>query len=248
MALATQKPTGFTLIEMSIVLVIVGLVVGAIFSGKALIENSRLNNQVQQIKELEVAYNTFVDKYDAIPGDMINASTYWPGALNGDGNRRITGDADWRGLENIVFFSHLTYAALLKHSYNGTPTIEQGYPELKISKGKGMIAAGSIQQGGLDDMQLSDEKGRQLVTAALYINVSRPSDGSSSFNDHLGVLTPAIAQTLDVKLDDGSASSGKLIAYSSYGTQTGNCLTAIGGDYLISNSEMACCMEYMLER
>ncbi len=65
---------GFTLIEMSIVLVVIGLVVGGVLVGQDLIRAAYVRAQISQIESFRTGVNTFYGKYQALPGDM-NAST-----------------------------------------------------------------------------------------------------------------------------------------------------------------------------
>src|SRR5690242_14502943 len=64
------KLRGFTLIEISIVLVIIGLIIGGILVAQDLIEAARILAQVSQIRRYNVAFDTFRLKYDALPGDI----------------------------------------------------------------------------------------------------------------------------------------------------------------------------------
>src|ERR1700728_1709743 len=65
---------GFTLIEMSIVLVVIGLIIGGVLVGQDLIRAAYVRAQIAQIEKFNTAVNTFYGKYQALPGDM-NAST-----------------------------------------------------------------------------------------------------------------------------------------------------------------------------
>ena len=70
-----KKNSGFTLIEMAIVLVIIGLLLGGVLKGQALIDSSKVTSMIKQMDQLKVAIYTFQDRYHAMPGDMSNAST-----------------------------------------------------------------------------------------------------------------------------------------------------------------------------
>src|ERR1700733_3923945 len=65
---------GFTLIELSVVLVIIGLIVGGILVGRNLVDASEVRAQITQIEKLNQAVNTFRDKFNGIPGDLILTS------------------------------------------------------------------------------------------------------------------------------------------------------------------------------
>lgn len=62
--------SAFTLIELSIVLVIIGLIIGGILTGQDLINAATIRAQVSQISEFTTAVNTFKVKYNYLPGDM----------------------------------------------------------------------------------------------------------------------------------------------------------------------------------
>ena len=61
---------GFTLIEMAIVLVVIGLLAGAVLVGQSLIGAAAVRAQITQIEKYNTAANTFYSKYDALPGDI----------------------------------------------------------------------------------------------------------------------------------------------------------------------------------
>jgi len=93
-----QKHKGFTLIEMSVVLVIIGLIVGGILVGQNLVSAAAVRAQISQIDKYNSAVNTFYSKYQALPGDMPAAVANQFGfgargqyAGEGDGNGAIEG-------------------------------------------------------------------------------------------------------------------------------------------------------------
>ncbi len=66
---------GFTLIELSIVLVIIGLLVGGILVGRDLIKSSEIRAQIKQFEEFKTAANAFKTKYGYLPGDIPPTET-----------------------------------------------------------------------------------------------------------------------------------------------------------------------------
>lgn len=75
MIIYKHKKSAFTLIELSIVLVIIGLIVGGIMVGQSLIESGRIRAQMTQISDIETQMNTFKLKYDCLPGDCSSATS-----------------------------------------------------------------------------------------------------------------------------------------------------------------------------
>jgi prepilin-type N-terminal cleavage/methylation domain-containing protein len=88
---------GFTLIELSIVLVIIGLIVGGVLVGRTLVESAEYRAQITQFEQINSAVNAFRLKYNCLPGDCPNATSFFtattqPEAVtNGNGNGRICG-------------------------------------------------------------------------------------------------------------------------------------------------------------
>jgi len=67
----------FSLVELSIVLVILGLLVGGVLSGKALIKSAETRKYLTDADSIRSAYNQFREKYMTLPGDMNNATQFW---------------------------------------------------------------------------------------------------------------------------------------------------------------------------
>lgn len=89
---AVQK--GFTLVEIAIVLVIIGLLLGGILKGQEMITQAKIKNVVADFSGISAAYYGYQDRYRAIPGDDPNAATRWataPAAIAGDGNGVVAG-------------------------------------------------------------------------------------------------------------------------------------------------------------
>src|SRR5215831_4773158 len=81
---------GFTLIEIAIVLVIIGLLLGGVLKGQELITGARVRNLISQQDGIKAAFFGFQDRYRALPGDYPAASTNIAGVnIVGNGNGRI---------------------------------------------------------------------------------------------------------------------------------------------------------------
>jgi prepilin-type N-terminal cleavage/methylation domain-containing protein len=84
-----KKQGGFTLVEIAIVLVIIGLLLTGVLKGQEMIENARIKSVVADMNGVASAYNSYVDRYRAIPGDELPATMNlrgWTGTVGGNAN------------------------------------------------------------------------------------------------------------------------------------------------------------------
>ncbi|MDC8759878.1 prepilin-type N-terminal cleavage/methylation domain-containing protein [Janthinobacterium fluminis] len=113
-----RQQQGFTLVEIAIVLVIIGLLLGGVLKGQGLIDSAKVKNIIQQSNALSAAVNAYQDKFRALPGDDIQASTHVPTtAGNGNGDGQI-GDGQPR--EFALAPQHLALGGFITGSYNGS--------------------------------------------------------------------------------------------------------------------------------
>jgi prepilin-type N-terminal cleavage/methylation domain-containing protein len=119
----TQK--GFTLVEIAIVLVIIGLLLGGILKGQEMITQAKIKNVVADFSGISAAYYGYQDRYRAIPGDDAQAASRWSGAaVSGTasevGNGRIQGkyNSTTATDESRLWWDHLRRAGFV--AGNGT--------------------------------------------------------------------------------------------------------------------------------
>jgi prepilin-type N-terminal cleavage/methylation domain-containing protein len=115
-----SKQGGFTLVEIAIVLVIIGLILGGVLQGQTMIENARYKNFAKEIESYRAAFYTFQDMQGGLPGDLLNTSSLNASAAAGNGNGQIAGGyCDVANEESCKVWSHLRYANLIP----GDPTL-----------------------------------------------------------------------------------------------------------------------------
>lgn len=113
-----RKQNGFTLIEIAIVLVIIGLLLGGVLKGQELITSARVRNLITQQDGVKAAYFGFLDRYRALPGDYGAATANVPGCAAcqiGDNNGQIL--LNGAILESISAWEHLSKAGFITGSY-----------------------------------------------------------------------------------------------------------------------------------
>ena len=110
-----KEEKGFTLVEIAIVMVIIGLLIGGVLKGQGMIQNAKVKNVVKQADELRAAIMGFYDKFGAYPGDEDEASIPMGTDGEGNGNGQIN-----TGAESYEVFRDLVLADLLDGSYDGS--------------------------------------------------------------------------------------------------------------------------------
>jgi prepilin-type N-terminal cleavage/methylation domain-containing protein len=117
----SKHQSGFTLIEIAIVLVIIGLLLGGVLKGQELITGARVRNLIQQQDGVKAAYFGFLDRYRALPGDFNGATKAINGAeKDGDGNGKIEEEntsTTNKIKEHVAAWNHLAKAGFLNGSY-----------------------------------------------------------------------------------------------------------------------------------
>lgn len=211
---------GFTLVEISIVLVIIGLISGAILGARELIENARIRKQIAELREYSTALNAFRNKYHCIAGDCARSEELGLDdgtGLNGDNSGRIdTMD------EAAFLWHHLYKAGLHQYSY---PTV---LPYVPGTNSPALVYPGSAKTYtlGAGDQGFNAQGGVWYADAVSIAGTPRVEMGNawviwSTLDNNLGripaiypgVLSPRVSIQYDMKLDDGFPRTGRVLAF-----------------------------------
>jgi len=180
------RQTGFTLVEIAIVLVIIGLLLGGILKGQEMITQAKIKNVMADFSGISAAYHGYQDRYRSIPGDDLNAGTRWttaPAAIPGSGNGVVGG----------------TYAnACPVVAVAGTPESCMFWDHLRRA---GFVAGTGTQQPfnavtGLLGVQTGNAAGATALggfSALIVCSANMPDK---------------IAIAVDTQMDDGTAATG----------------------------------------
>jgi prepilin-type N-terminal cleavage/methylation domain-containing protein len=229
-----KQTLGFTLIELSIVLVIIGLIVGGILVGQDLVEGARIRAQITQIEKYQTAFATFKGKYGGLPGDLVSRRASQFGFAtragtngHGDGDGLYESCIDvamiyssnyYVGCETLLVWRDLAEAGLIPGDFstnsdaplNTSPASADGTHFPQASYGGAIDlhvwATGNATWGW-------PQKNRPFLTA---VNINGTADASGI----MGVFDvppqfPNIAvYEIDRKIDDGFPCTGKVLGLS----------------------------------
>lgn len=212
-----NKDCGFTLVELAIVMIIIGLLIGGVLKGQQLIENAKITAVISKVKAYTSAYYSFTDAYGGIAGDLRNAQTRLSGCSAGNGNFCAAGNGDAivgspfnLGLggdalvqENIMFWKHLALADLIS-GVDPTAPIDPSDDEFAY----GSSLPSSVFGGGWQLIYGNDYiDGMYGHMLRLTRNLEGAIDSTVQGNQ---LLTSAQAAAIDRKIDDGRPNSGNV--------------------------------------
>jgi prepilin-type N-terminal cleavage/methylation domain-containing protein len=244
----------FSLVELSIVLVILGLLIGGILSGQSLIRAAELRSISTDYNRYVTATQTFRDKYFALPGDMSNATSFWlatascPGTAgtgtqtcNGNGNGMIetTGLAS-QYTEVFTFWQHLANAGLIEGSYTGISGPNNTWDASPTNS-----PMTKISTVGVSIIYLAPQNTAAVQWfAGNYGNTFYIGGKMGAWEYRNGFLKPEEMWNIDTKMDDGKPASGKILSFRpSWSAPYTDCATTsveATAEYKLSHSGLAC--------
>jgi prepilin-type N-terminal cleavage/methylation domain-containing protein len=221
---------GFTLIELSIVLVIIGLIVGGVLIGQTLISAAGVRATISQIEKYNTAATTFREKYGYLPGDIPAGPAAQFGFIargtgpgQGDGNGLIEGGGgtNYGGLggasgEQLVFWVDLNTAHLISGGFSAanfssspgtTATIAPYIPPAKLGGGNYIY----VTSGGWPDQSGTNSNGTNYFSLGVVSIIGTAGSCTSCVQGNSG-LSVSQAVAIDTKIDDGMPLTGNVLA------------------------------------
>ncbi len=233
--------SGFTLIELAIVIVIVGLLLGGILEGRSILDAAENRRIYTDAQDYITAMGQFSQKYGSLPGDMFDAETIWGQAAagaackatnnqnkttcSGDGDGHIElGEVDGattvKTVEHFRAWQQLVNASLIQGNLTGVPGAggdDHAVVEVNVPKG-------IIDGSGYSLYYLGAGGGNFFASALPYNHILHFGQGTAAGITDAPTLIPDEAWEVDVKVDDGIPHSGSVRTYTS--TAQPNCATA----------------------
>lgn len=210
-----RKQSGFTLIEIAIVLVIIGLLLAGVMKGQEMINSAKVKNLATDFKNIPVFIYGYQDKFRALPGDDLKAVDHVGAASNGNGNGRI--DGNWSSTtatdESFIFWQHIRLANL---------------------------AAGPTDLAAADYAQINAVGGKIGITSTANNPITTPVL-KGTYIVCSDAVAGKFAKQLDTTLDDGQTNTGSLMVTAA-GTAAGG--TAVAYADVVDDTTYLVCMGF----
>jgi len=237
---------GFTLIEISIILVILGLIVGGVLVGKDLIRNAKIHQVISDINQFNTAINTFQEKFDFLPGDMPNAYEYFDSSgtnticgsnnadlagCNGNGNGIIEGVSSTYG-EYIRALLHLSLANIIPQQNYVFAITRRNRSDVENAPFNTIAMPTQLKNVGIAFTVINTSE--NYFAIGKYISLSEPKLRGS-------FLSSTEAYSVDTKTDDAQPDTGKIRGRNGDGMTTDCINSGINpSSYNISSKTISC--------
>ena len=205
MKLAKRAKRGVTLVEIAIVLVIIGLLLGGILKGQELINNAKVKNMIGYQESLRASWYAFIDRYEAVPGDWTRASQFL--AINQAAVTDGQGDGFINENESPLVFTHLVAAGFIRCAVCDDGINADGNPS---PWHQAENPTGDDTRPNAENSPTNSYGGVVAIFHdAGYYHGRHPTNLQAQLLAHSGPRIPSnLARDVDNKIDDGYANSG----------------------------------------
>lgn len=246
------KEFAFTLVELAIVLIIIGLIIAGISGGISLMQAAKLNAVITEVREKQTAVLNFRSRYNALPGDFGGALAIWGSvcgdssigtatSCNGNNNGRIDTDGLNVGpFEDLKFWQHLSLAGMLSGNFNG-----QHITNVRQRADTNVPGSAYSQAGGYFALNYPVYS----YPTKNYFELGAWGSPQGAYNHAL--MTAMEAYNIDLKMDDGIGDKGKVLTLRGGGSLHGvanACMTAnymsTSASYVLTDTGNNCRMDF----
>ncbi len=188
-----RRQRGYTLLEMAIVVVVIGLLLGGVLTGQQMIRSARVHKLMADVSAYRAAIHSFTERYQTYPGDYENASLHIncsPACLNGNGNKRVERNAVPVGgsqvHEELLVWSHLSGAGFISGQFVAAP-------------------GGTIPTLSNSPVNISQRYWQFVFDAVFGSTPGTPARHNLKTGNQIPV---SFLQEIDTKIDDGMPNAG----------------------------------------
>lgn len=248
---------GFTLVELSIVLVIIGLLIGGILVGQSLIDSAKISSQARQLQQFDSAAILFKSKFKYLVSDSPAHGGNRDGLITRtvfEGVDRYQGEIAnyWNVLDPAKYPRSYPNPTATEFAKIGTSGADKNTPEAEFGGSGSVVLVSSMSEGGqtgqfVEMSGINKEIYYMILSSTLVDFVNSRTDGRfTNLTSTNSAATPAELLSLDIKLDDGIADTGFVLAGSINGTARPGLTKislpdcSVAGDYTLSFEDSSC--------
>jgi len=239
-----RSRSGFSLVELSIVLIIFGMLTAPVVAGRDMLKTAELRAVISEFEEYKVAIDHFMTQYEGLPGDLRNAESFWGqynsatrpnGTFNGNNNARIDSNEIFRSWHQLALARLITGTYTSSNDASDDANIGVNVPASNYI-GAGFSLAWVSAPGSW-----TDDLGRGFPSNYFVL-------GSETLASNLltgSALKSEDAYYVDAKIDDGVPDFGNVLAVSGTDVSATDCVSS--GSYNFNNTAVSCVLYVNLE-
>lgn len=251
--------SGFTLVEMSIVIAVIGLLIGGVLAGREMLKNSNVLSVIADYQRYQQAIAAYKTKYKELPGDHSDATsitsadgtcpspaasdTLTTATCNGNGDG-VVGDmtgsplgAYSNGYESLLLWQHLTNARMIDGSYNGRRSTGTANITLGINLPKTAVGGATFMFRYFP----TSTAGNYFPAEYRHVMFFGAPGAAYDLPNTTGVISAQLAYQIDSKIDNGQPGLGSVMTLNN---SNGACATsddAGSAAYNLTNSLETLC-------
>lgn len=251
----TNNHYGFSLVELSVVLIILALLAAGVTAGQSLVKGSKLRSVIKDIETFKLATETFVIQYDQLPGDIDDAHDFFDDGsngvcgtaaqCNGDGDGRVELPAGGVATEKEGYraWQHLNLAGMLEGNYTGVGETCAACAIVGLN-----IPASKYKPGGYSYLwkDILQDSSIPVYANSIYLGAERQTN---NWYADRKVISAIDAYSIDKKIDDGRPSHGDVLMNRGIGLPFGTCTNGVaypGTEYKLTVDTGECYMVFKI--